>query len=279
MKPPSTLLFGTAGIPLSAKKPDTVNGILQVKELGLGAMELEFVQGVRLPQERTPEVKQAAEKNNVVLTCHAPYFINLNSADQKKLAASKHHILEACRRLDACGGWSACFHAGYYLKQPKEEVYRRIQKNIQEILKMLQNEGISVWVRPELTGKPTQWGDLDEILRISAECERVLPCLDVAHYHARSNGKQNSYEEFSKALEEIEKQLGREALNNMHIHVAGIAYGPKGEKHHLPLRASDFQYEALCQAWKDFKTRGVVICESPLMEKDALLLQQTYNQK
>jgi len=42
------LLFGTAGIPRSARAKTTIDGIERIAELGLGCMELEFVQGVKM---------------------------------------------------------------------------------------------------------------------------------------------------------------------------------------------------------------------------------------
>ena len=62
----------------------------------------------------------------------------------------------------------------------------------------------------------------------------------------------------------------------MHIHLSGIAYREKGEKNHLVLKDSDLNYADLLRAWKAFNLKGVVICESPNIEKDALLLQKTY---
>ena len=55
------LLFGTAGIPISSKGP-TEQGIADVKKLGLGAMELEFVRSINISREKAPLVKKAAEK-------------------------------------------------------------------------------------------------------------------------------------------------------------------------------------------------------------------------
>jgi len=106
--------------------------------------------------------------------------------------------------------------------------------------------------------------------------EQVLPCVDFSHLHARSNGKVNNLKEFSNILGLIEKKLGKEALNNMHIHVAGIAYGAKGEKHHLNLKESDFKYKELLKALKEFKCKGVLISESPNIEDDSLLMKKFY---
>ena len=107
------LLFGTAGIPASSSGPTAV-GIGDVKKLGLGAMELEFVHSINISKEKAPEIKKAAEQNNIVLTCHAPYFINLNSLEKPKLKASIQRILGSARILNLCGGWSVCFHPGFY---------------------------------------------------------------------------------------------------------------------------------------------------------------------
>ena len=65
------LLFGTAGIPLSANPRTTSDGIKHVKELGLGCMELEFVHSVNISKEKAPEIKKIAEENqeaNLLMT-------------------------------------------------------------------------------------------------------------------------------------------------------------------------------------------------------------------
>ncbi|MEK6948632.1 MAG: TIM barrel protein, partial [Nanoarchaeota archaeon] len=134
----------------------------------------------------------------------------------------------------------------------------------------------NIWIRPETTGKETQFGNLDEILDLSAEFNNVMPCIDFAHFHARTNGKYNSYKEFSEILEKVEKKLGKKGLENMHIHITGIAYSEKGEKNHLNLEGSDLKYKELIKALKDFKVKGVMISESPNIEEDALLCKKVY---
>lgn len=272
------LLFGTSGIPLSTKPRDTLNGIKKVKELGLGAMELEFVQSVNISKEKAPLAKEAAASNSVVLTCHGQYFVNLNAQEDAKLIASRRRILENARRAYECGAWSVCFHLAFYLKEDPIKVYNKVKAELKLLSKQLKDEGNDIWLRGETTGKGTQFGDLKETLKLSEEIEGVMPCIDFAHLHARDNGKWNTYNEFCSILSEVEKSLGREGLDNMHIHIAGIEYSEKGERRHLPLQESDMNYKDLVMAWKDFKIKGVVICESPLIEKDALLLLNQYFQ-
>ncbi len=272
------LLFGTAGIPISAKGSSTEDGIAAVKEIGLDAMELEFVRRINLTKYRAPNVKKAAEKNNIVLTCHAPYFINLNSHEKKKLTDSIERILNSARIANLCGAWSVVFHAGFYQTHTKEETYKRIRSAIKGISATLKREGNKMWVRPETTGKESQFGNIDEILELSAEFDNVMPCIDFAHFHARTNGKYNTYKEFCSIMESVEKKLGKKGLENMHAHLTGIEYTPKGERRHLTLQESDFKYEELLKAIKDFKVKGVIISESPNIESDALLAKKIYNQ-
>ena len=273
------LIFGTAGIPLSTEKPNTVNGIERVRELGLGAMELEFVHSVNLNKKKAEEVKKAAKKNEIELTCHGQYYINLNSLEKAKVKASVKRILNAARIANIAGAKSMTFHAAFYMKMDKGKVYENVKRELKGIVKTLKSEGNKIWIRPEFTGKATQFGDLEELIKLSEDIEQVRPCIDFAHYHARYNGKMNSYEKFAELLEQIEKRLGKRALHNMHIHVSGINYSEKGEKNHMPLKESDLKYKELIKAWNDFGVRGIVISESPNIEEDALLMQKIWMAK
>jgi deoxyribonuclease-4 len=90
-------------------------------------------------------------------------------------------------------------------------------------------------------------------------------------------GKANSYREFDRILRKIGRKLGAKALKDMHFHVSGMEYGDKGELKHLMLDESDFRYDEWVQAVKDHAVEGLVICESPIQEHDALLLKNLYS--
>jgi deoxyribonuclease-4 len=270
------LLFGTGGIPLSAESRSTEAGIERIAELGLGCMEVEFVQGVRMSPQVAVSVGELAATKKVALTAHGPYFINLNAVEPQKVHMSKERILQTARIAALFGARSITFHAAFYLKNTPAETYAMVKRHLQEVVNTLRKEGNKVTISPEVTGKPSQFGTLEEILQLSSEIEGVAPCIDFSHWHART-GKANSHQEFLGILDQVERKLGRQALDNMHIHLAGIAYGKKGEIKHLMLLDSDLQYTELLKALKERKAKGVIICESvPDLEKDALLLQQTY---
>jgi deoxyribonuclease IV len=269
------LHFGTAGTPHSCRERTTIEGIRRVKELGLGCLEVEFVRGVRMKEETAKAVNEVRASTGVELSAHGPYYINLNAKEKEKIDASIERILQTARIAKICGASTITFHAGFYLGMEADKTYSVIKSNMRKIVDTLRAEGNNLWIRPETTGKGTQWGSYEEIVKLSAEMDNVMPCVDFAHVHARTN-VYNTYDEFRKILTHIENHLGKKALQNMHIHVAGIEYSEKGERHHLNLNDSDLKYKEMLKAWKDFDIKGIVICESPNIEEDAMLLQKEY---
>ena len=270
------LNFTTAGQPICTEGAGYERAFEILEELKLDGMELEFVHGVRMSPPNQKLIKELSKTKDMVLTAHGPYYINLNSKEEDKIEASKKRIIDTAKMAESLGAYSITYHAAFYMGMDKEEVYKKIEKSMAEITETLQKEDIKIWVRPETTGKATQWGDVDEIVKLSKTFEQVLPCVDFSHLHARTNGEYNTYDEFAKVFERIGNEIGQYALENFHAHIAGIEYGEKGEKKHLLLEESDMNYKDLMKAFKAFNVKGVVVCESPIMEKDAVLLKTYY---
>ena len=266
------LNFITAGVPLKAGNKGYEAGFKILDDMNLDGLELEFVRGVRI-SDKSREAVSAANK---IITAHAPFYVNLNAREEDKIEASIQRIIETAETCYSLGGFSITFHAGFYLGMEKEAVYQQIRKGIEVITTELGKVNNKIWIRPETTGKATQWGDLEEIVRLSKEFETVLPCVDFSHLHARYNGISNTYDEFAKIFETIGNELGQVALDNFHAHIAGIEYGAKGEKKHLNLLESDMNYKDLLKAFKDFGVKGAIVCESPNIEDDAKLMKDYY---
>lgn len=273
----SKLFFGTAGIPNSTPKPSTLNGLRRVRELGLNAMEIEFVRGVKMSEELALEVRNLAKDLNILLTVHAPYYINLLSSDEVKAQASIKRILESARVGYKAGAWSVTFHSGYYGGLPPRECVKKVREVLKGIVSELVNDGIRLWVRPEVMGGLAEFGSLEEVVAVTEGIELALPCIDFAHIYARSKGTLNNYEGFSKVLEYVESKLGSYAIKNSHIHISGIEYGVHGEVRHLNLKESRINYEDIIRVIKDFNVSGVIISESPNLEDDAILLLNMYS--
>jgi deoxyribonuclease-4 len=269
------LLFGTAGVPLSARARTTQAGIERIAELGLECLEVQFVQGVKMTKGAALPVGKLAAQKRVALTAHAPYAINLNAREPEKVKASQERLLQSARVAAALGAKGVVFHAAFYLGDSATAAYANVKKHLEEVRTVLKREGNQVLLRPEVTGKASQFGSIEELLSLSAEIEGVVPCFDLSHWHART-GEANSYPEFVGILDQVEAKLGKQALGNMHFHLSGIHYTKKGEIKHLVLRESDFRYKELLRALKEREVSGLIVCESPNLEQDALLLQQSY---
>ncbi len=268
------LLFGTAGTPLSSKGNDSLSGIERVHELGLGCMELEFVRGVKMGEKTARRVGEVAKRLDIILSVHAPYYINLNG-ESETLIKSRERIINSARIGYICGAKSVVVHAGFIQGGGRRAVYEKIKKELIDIREQLKKEDIDIILRIETMGRYSQFGTLDEALEIT-EVEGVLPCIDFSHLHALT-GKYNSREEFGMVFSKVEDRLGRFGLDNMHIHVSGIEYSEKGEKRHLVFSESDFKYKELAQAFCDFDIKGTVISESPNLENDAMALKKEYD--
>ncbi len=268
------LNFVTAGLPLASENKGYKIGLEILSNMNLDGLEIEFVHGVRMTDINKELVKNFA-KNNAV-TCHGPYYINLNSQESEKIDASITRILETARMGNQLGAYSITFHAAFYMGLHPDDVYKTVYNSMEKICTVLDEENNNIWVRPETTGKGTQWGTLEEIVKLSKEFKQVLPCIDFAHIHARSNGEFNTYDDFCKMIEYSAKELGQDVLNNMHMHIAGIEYGVKGEKNHLIFEDSDMNYKDFLKALKKFDVKGVLVCESPNIETDTKLLKDYY---
>lgn len=268
------LLFGISGLPIGngSRRFDYASGIDYIKSIGLDAMELLFVRNVNVTDKNKHIILKTKLDNEFYLSAHGSHYINLNADETEKQEQSLERIIKAMEGLSKVEGRSLIFHPGFYLKDSKKDAYNTIKENLLK----LPYKGIDY--RLETTGKGTQFGTLEELVSLCQEVESCKLCIDFSHIHARGNGSLKGYDEFTKILEYVLNNLGRVALDDLHIHMGGINYNEKGEKNHLSLLESDFNYVECLKAIKDFNVKGCIILEGPLVEKDALLLKNTYKE-
>lgn len=272
--------FGTVGSPIGTpKKPGGSVGAIQFsKSIGLDTLELGWVQSVRVSVETCAAIRAAAEEQDVALSVHAPYYINLNANDEE-WPKSRQRLMDAAHYGNLAGATDVIFHPGSYFEQPPVDVLKVAIPRLQGCLDELRAAGNPVLLRPETMGKSAMLGSLEDTLLMSREIAGVMPCLDFAHLHARpGDGSINTYEEWSAILGKVGKTMGDSALQKLHIHLSGIEYGPKGEKNHLPVAESDLNMNDLFRAMKAYHAAGRILCESPIMEEDALLMKKTWQE-
>ncbi len=266
------MLFGTAGVPGSSPKPDSISGIRRVRELGLDAMELEFVRGVHMSEATATAVGKVAKEKGVLLRVHAPYFINLNSKEEEKVAASRKRIMDSARIGEKAGAKIVTFHPAFFQGMDKKEVLERVIGEIGGMTEEIDRQGWEIRLAPETTGKASQLGSLKETVEMAKRIKGVLPMVDWSHLHARDVGRFKAVKDFEKAIGEIPARF----LKGLHMHASGIRFGEKGERNHLNMEeeGNSFNYKDFLEALHRKGVSGCIICESPDLEGDALLMQK-----
>jgi deoxyribonuclease-4 len=304
------LRFGTGGFPLTGEKRDLAGSVARLRELGLDHLELEFVHNVFMKEDTALKAKEDAERSDISLTVHGSYFVNLASLDRPKWHASVQRVVKAAEIGSIAGARSITFHSGFFQGQDPKIVKNTVKDGIKEIFRQLEEKHVKVKIAPELTGKPSQFGNIEELVSMIKELkdEGYLDaslCIDFAHHYARTGGRLHGYDETMRVLNLVGGQLGEKYLKDLHIHMSAIEYGDKGEKNHLlflpnyeayveagieieefrdilqdlkesRLVENRFLWRETLQALKAMDVKGYVVCESPVLELDALVLQKYY---
>ena len=264
--------FGPAGYPSAGKTPE--GSLEYTRGLGLDALEVEFVRGARIKPERAQEVGAKAKALDIRLSCHAPYFISFNSDSDETREKSIGWVMDTARAAHNLGAYIIVIHAASYGKSP-ETALPNVIAGLSKCKDMLDDEGIrDVILGVETMGKLGQFGTLDEIGRVMESVDGVRPVLDVAHVHARGHG----FLKTEQDMRELTDQFFSLAGDIAHFHISCIKYGDKGEISHLPLETKDPDLQLLANVLQDSKQECTFICESPLIEKDAVVFRDMFPQ-
>jgi deoxyribonuclease-4 len=235
-----------------------LKGVAKVAELGLDCMEVAFTYGVRMDLETARALGTRAKELGIMLSVHAPYYINLASDEKEKYDASKIRILDSCAKAHAMGARNVVFHAGFYQKRTAGQTYDLIKKAIAEMHQSISCAGWQVELCPEITGKPSQFGSLAELLKLKKETGCGIT-VDFSHLYARQQGEID----YAKILARLPKKF--------HAHFSGIEYGDKGERKHI--RTTKTFFEPLARALIKRRANITLINESPKPYEDATMMK------
>jgi deoxyribonuclease-4 len=261
--------IGPSGSTTQAKT--TLDAVDIVADMGLTALEVNYVRGARASEETTRKVGAKAEGRGVALSAHAPYYVSLNSPRDEVRVSSVGHIVETARRCMWLGAPFFAVHGGTYGGLEPPEATDGVVDRIIQVVTRMESEGIvGVKVGLETTGRPSAWGTLDEIEAVAEQVDSVIPVVDFSHVHARSKGGLKTREDFQAlvdwALEVSDCQL--------YCHFQSIEYGDKGERRHLPVHRWDPDFRLLAPVLREISCDVHLICERPLLEADALLIKR-----
>ncbi|MFP3872221.1 MAG: TIM barrel protein [Candidatus Aenigmatarchaeota archaeon] len=262
------IYLGPGGTPHGVS--GTKNSMEYLAEEGLNAMEVQFVRGARMKESTAEAIGEEAEKHDILLSIHAPYYVNLNSEKEETIEKSKERIMKSARLGDKMNAWVITVHAGYYSGMSSDEATEIIGDNVIECAEKIEDEGLDLNIGLEQMGKEKSWGTLEEIEKVMERTDVVVPVLDFAHYHARYGGRLNTEEDFRELLRKYE------SIHNgpLHSHFSSIKYGEKGEKEHLNLNEYEPDFRKLAPLLKEKDYDITVICETPELDRDSLKMKE-----
>ncbi|MBR3792008.1 MAG: TIM barrel protein, partial [Clostridia bacterium] len=236
-----------------------------LSKYGLGAYEYQCGNGVRIGEDAAKRIGLAAKNNNIVMSLHSPYYINLANPDEEKRKNSINYIIQSMTAVKAMGGKRVVVHSGALQKMTREEALSHAVDTVKMAISEADALGFSdIHMCIETMGKINQLGNLDEVLELCSLDDRLLPTIDFGHLNARTLGGLDSYESFLEIFDKIENKLGSDRLKVFHSHFSKIEYTKGGEKKHLTFEdkefGPDFSYVAEIVYKKNISP--IFICES-----------------
>lgn len=247
---------------------------------GLNAYEYSCTKGVRLKEKTGRSIGEKARENNIFLSIHAPYYINLANPDPEKREKSKKYIMDTLLAAQWMGAQRIVFHPGSRGKLDRTKAFEITQNTFEEIIDEAYKKQLdNIILCPETMGKRNQIGTLEEVLTLCQLDKAVLPTVDFGHIHARNGGNLKSKEDFAKVINTIEQYLGQERAKKIHIHFSRIEYTNAGEKKHWTYADEQFgpNFDPLAEVLVKREMNPVIISESRgTMAEDALIYKKIY---
>lgn len=266
--------FGPAGLPVGYKgKSNLVCSY--IRGIGLGAYEYQATYGVRISKQSALKIKEDSQKNDIMVSMHGPYYINLSSNKEEVVERSIQRLVQSARAAEWMDAYRVVFHPGFYTKQTPEEAMKKLNGAVDDLTERLESAGIRDYTfAPETTGKRSQLGSLEEIIDICLAHKKFEPTVDFAHIHARDRGLLKDRDDYGKIFGLLEDELG---INTLHCHYTHIEFTDKGErKHHTLFEDYGPPLEPLLEEIIDRGWNTTLICETPLRDVDARIMQNDY---
>ena len=239
--------------------------------MGLGALEIEFVHGVRMGSAEAARLGRLARKIGITLSAHAPYYVNLNSRDPAIVDKSRQRVVDTMRAAAALGARIVVVHAGYYSGMEPREATGVMVRQVGQCREAADAAGCKdVILGLETMGRRASWGTVGEIAEVAGHVQRVFPVLDFSHVHARSGGCLRTEGSFRALVGEVV----RTGPPFLHCHFSGIEFGPSGERRHLDVASASPDFSLAAPALLELGIDATVICESPLLEQDAVRMKE-----
>ena len=269
------IIFGPAGKPLDYKGTAYTSS-RYLSNRGLYAFEYQSSHGVRIGEKSAKILKKESKLENVLISMHCPYYINMCSNNSEKIDSSIQRLVDSARVGEWMGAYRLVFHPGYYSNYKPVKAFEIAMESYKKLIKICEDENINNYTfAPETTGKKSQLGDFDEIIKMCENLDHFEPTIDFAHVHARGGGFLKNSKDYNPLFSKLEDKLD---IKRLHCHFTTIEYGNKGEIRHHNLNEEDFgpNIKDLLLNLIECDFKATIICETPLRDKDAVEMKKIY---
>ena len=252
-------LFYELGFKDSEQAPEWLHS------LGLSAYEYSFTLGRFITPAKAERMRAEAEKYNIKISVHAPYYINFCNLSETSQENNAKYVLNSLRGVRAMGGDSCVVHVGSTMKKPREEAFSNLEKSLKDFLQTYYDEGLDgTHINPETMGKYTNIGTVDEIFEVCSWDKNLVPCFDFGHINCITQGSLKTKDDFLRIFEKGIDKIGFDKINNCHVHFSKIKYGEKGEIAHLTFEDNVYgpNYEPFLESVKELNLNPTIISES-----------------
>ncbi len=237
-----------------------------LSEIGLDAYEYQCSRGVKVSDEKARKIKEAAEKYNIFLSVHSPYYISLSTQEEEKKISTIKYITDSMAAAKKMGANRVVVHAGALLGLEREYAVDSACSLLKRALDEADKLGLGdITICPETMGKINQLGDSKEIIKMCKVDERLVPTIDFGHLYCRHIGALKTCEDFEKELQMYIDELGYDRMKHFHSHFSKMEYTVNGgEKCHVTFADEGFgpDYKEVIKAIKKLKLEPTIICES-----------------
>jgi deoxyribonuclease-4 len=251
-----------------------------LKKMGLNAYEYQASRGIKVKEETARQIGENALDNNIHVSIHGPYYINLVTDDTTKKEKTKGYFYSSLKLADYLGAKKIVFHPGSASRMTREKALQKAKTLLWEIIEKAPNWPNGVMICPETMGKQNQLGTLDEVVELSKLApDRIQPAVDFGHINALEQGSLKKREDFLRVFSRIEKGLGYNSIYNLHCHFSRIEFSKGGEKKHWTFADTEYgpDFEPLAEAIIEYKLNPTLICESQgTMAEDAITMMEIY---
>lgn len=174
-------------------------------------------------------LKIMKENNFAKILAHAPYTLNLCSADEKIREFAKNTMIDDLKRMEYVPGNMYNFHPGSHVGQGVEIGIKYIIDSLNEILREDQKTTVLL---ETMAGKGSEIGrsfeELKEIIDGVYLKDKLCVCLDTCHLNDAGYDIVN---DLDGVLAEFDKIIGLEKLKAIHLNDSMNECGSHKDRH------------------------------------------------